>query len=60
MRIEGETREVKVGDAIAIPRGLRHKIWNTGPDTLKLLCCCAPAYENADTIITEKMPRYCC
>ena len=54
MRIEGETREVKAGDAIAIPPGQRHKIWNTGPDTLKLLCCCAPAYEHADTIITEK------
>lgn len=55
MRIEGETREVKVGDAIAIPPGQRHKIWNTGADTLKLLCCCAPAYEHADTIITEEL-----
>lgn len=54
MRIEGETRDVRVGDAIAIPPGQRHKIWNTGTETLKLLCCCAPAYENADTIITEK------
>ncbi len=53
MRIEQETREVKVGDAIAIPPGQRHKIWNTGTGTLTLLCCCAPAYENADTIITE-------
>jgi mannose-6-phosphate isomerase-like protein (cupin superfamily) len=53
MRIEEETREVKVGDAIAIPPGRRHKLWNTGTETLKLLCCCAPAYEHADTIITE-------
>ena len=53
MRIEGETREVKPGDAIAIPPGLRHKLWNTGPETLRLLCCCAPAYEHTDTIITE-------
>ena len=30
MRIEGETREVKAGDAIAIPPGQRHKLWNTG------------------------------
>lgn len=54
MRIEKEIREVKVGDAIAIPPGQKHKIWNTGKDILKLLCCCAPAYEHSDTIITEQ------
>ena len=53
MRIESDTREVKPGDAIAIPPGLKHKIWNTGNETLRLLCCCAPAYEHADTFITE-------
>jgi len=53
IRIEGETREVKAGDAIAIPPGQRHKLWNTGRETLLLLCCCAPAYEHDDTIITE-------
>jgi mannose-6-phosphate isomerase-like protein (cupin superfamily) len=53
MLIEGETREVKPGDAIAIPPGQRHKLWNTGLETLRLLCCCAPAYEHTDTIITE-------
>src|ERR1041385_4703 len=42
MRIEDETREVQPGDAIAIPPGRRHKIWNTGSEPLKLLCCCAP------------------
>jgi mannose-6-phosphate isomerase-like protein (cupin superfamily) len=54
IRIEGETREVKAGDAIAIPPGRRHKLWNTGVEALRLLCCCAPAYEDSDTIITEK------
>jgi mannose-6-phosphate isomerase-like protein (cupin superfamily) len=54
MRIEQETREVKPGDALAIPPGLKHKIWNTGAETLRLLCCCAPAYEDSDTVITEK------
>jgi mannose-6-phosphate isomerase-like protein (cupin superfamily) len=53
LRIEGETCEVKAGDAIAIPPGRKHKLWNTGAETLKLLCCCAPAYEHVDTIITE-------
>jgi len=53
MRIEGETREVNVGDAVAIPPGKKHKIWNTGEQTLALLCCCAPCYEHEDTVITE-------
>lgn len=53
IRIDGETREVKVGDAIAILPGQKHKLWNTGNETLRLLCCCAPAYEHDDTVITE-------
>ena len=56
IRIEGEVREVKAGDAIAIPPGQKHKLWNTGTETLKLLCCCAPAYEHSDTVITETQP----
>jgi mannose-6-phosphate isomerase-like protein (cupin superfamily) len=53
MRIESEIRDVRAGDAIAIPPGQKHKIWNTGNETLRLLCCCAPAYEHTDTVITE-------
>ena len=53
MRIAGDTQEVKPGDAIAILPGQRHKLWNTGRETLRLLCCCAPAYEHDDTILTE-------
>ena len=53
LRVDGETREVQSGDAIAIPPGQRHKLWNTGTETLHLLCCCAPAYEHEDTVITE-------
>lgn len=53
IRIEGEVREVKPGDAVAIPPGRRHKLWNTGEGTLRLLCCCAPGYEHSDTVITE-------
>jgi mannose-6-phosphate isomerase-like protein (cupin superfamily) len=53
MRIEDEVREVKVGDAVAIAPGKKHKIWNAGAEVLRLLCCCAPAYEHDDTIITE-------
>jgi mannose-6-phosphate isomerase-like protein (cupin superfamily) len=53
IRVAGETRDVRPGDAIAIPPGQKHKLWNTGSETLRLLCCCAPAYEHADTVITE-------
>ena len=34
IRIEGETRDVETGDAIAIPPGQRHKLWNIGTETL--------------------------
>jgi mannose-6-phosphate isomerase-like protein (cupin superfamily) len=53
MRIEGEIAEVQAGDAIAIPPGKKHKLWNTGAGSLTLLCCCAPCYEHSDTFLTE-------
>ena len=53
MRLGQAEREVRPGDAIAIPPGQAHKLWNTGDEPLRLLCCCAPAYEHEDTIITE-------
>ena len=55
MRIESEEQEVKPGDAIAIPPGKKHKLWNTGNETLTLLCCCAPCYEHSDTVLTEEI-----
>jgi mannose-6-phosphate isomerase-like protein (cupin superfamily) len=53
IRINGESRDVKPGDAVAIPPGSKHKLCNTGGEVLRLLCCCAPAYEDNDTVITE-------
>lgn len=53
MRIGNEEHTVKTGDAIAIPPGQKHKIWNIGLGTLRLLCCCCPAYEDEDTVLTE-------
>ena len=41
------------GYLYAIPPGQRHKLWNTGSEILRLLCCCAPAYEHGDTILTN-------
>ncbi len=51
MEIEGAVREVKAGDAVAIPNGARHQIINTGQSELAFLCCCAPAYSHEDTIL---------
>jgi mannose-6-phosphate isomerase-like protein (cupin superfamily) len=53
VRVGSELKPVCPGDAIAIPPGERHKIWNTGADDLRFLCCCVPAYEHADTFLTE-------
>lgn len=53
IRIEGEVRDVKAGDAVAILPGQKHKLWNTGSEVLRLLCCCSPAYEHADTVLTD-------
>ena len=53
MIIADERQSVGVGDAIAIPPGIVHKIVNRGVGTLKFICCCAPAYEDADTVMFE-------
>jgi len=41
--------EVRAGDTICIAPGTPHRIANVGPDPLRLLCCCAPAYRDDDT-----------
>jgi mannose-6-phosphate isomerase-like protein (cupin superfamily) len=53
MQVNEEIKSVGQGDAIAIPPGSLHKIANTGTNTLKFLCCCAPGYEHEDTVLTE-------
>ena len=51
LTIGDETSAVGPGDAIAIPPGAEHQITNTGGKTLKFICCCAPGYENDDTVL---------
>jgi mannose-6-phosphate isomerase-like protein (cupin superfamily) len=53
LRIGDDEREVSAGDCAVIPPGARHKIWNTGEDVLKIVCACAPAYSDEDTVLTE-------
>ncbi|HZO87127.1 MAG TPA: cupin domain-containing protein [Chthonomonadaceae bacterium] len=51
MAVEGERRAVGPGDAIGILPGQRHQIRNVGEGDLVFLCCCVPAYEDADTVM---------
>lgn len=53
LRIGDEQREVGPGDCAVIPPGAEHKLWNNGAEPLVLLCCCAPAYSDEDTVLTE-------
>lgn len=52
MRLDAEESAVAAGDCVVIPPGTPHKLWNTGTAPLVLLCCCAPAYSDADTVMT--------
>ena len=54
MRLGEEEQDVRAGDCVVIPPGTRHKLWNDrAGEPLVLLCCCAPAYSDEDTVITE-------
>ncbi len=44
---------VRAGDTVVIPPGTEHKLWASTDEDLVLLCCCAPAYSDEDTVITE-------
>lgn len=52
MRLGQEEAEVRAGDAVVIPPGVRHKLWNPRPEPLVLYCCCAPPYRDEDTVLT--------
>jgi mannose-6-phosphate isomerase-like protein (cupin superfamily) len=54
MRLGDEERDVGPGDAVVIPPGVPHKVWNTGERSLRLLCACAPPYADEDTVLTER------
>ncbi len=54
MRLGDEEAEIAAGDCVVIAPGTPHKLWNTGPEPLVLLCCCAPAYSDGDTIMTGR------
>lgn len=53
MRLGGDERAVRAGDCVVIPPGTPHKLWADDDAPLVLLCCCSPAYSDADTEICE-------
>ncbi len=53
MRLATDECEIRAGDAVVIAPGIRHKVWATGDEPLRFLCCCAPAYSHDDTVLTE-------
>jgi mannose-6-phosphate isomerase-like protein (cupin superfamily) len=53
MRLGDEEREIGPGDTVVIAPGVRHKLWASDDEDLRLLCCCAPAYSHEDTVVTE-------
>ncbi len=53
MHLGEEERPVRAGDCVVIPPGVSHKLWADPEEPLILLCCCAPAYSHADTLLLE-------
>ncbi|HEX6714484.1 MAG TPA: cupin domain-containing protein [Thermoleophilaceae bacterium] len=53
MRLGDDEFEVSAGDCVVIAPGVRHKLW-AADEELVLLCCCAPAYSDADTVLVEE------
>lgn len=49
MEVEGDRSAVRPGDAILIPPGSWHQLTASDEGRLRLLCCCAPPYRDADT-----------
>jgi mannose-6-phosphate isomerase-like protein (cupin superfamily) len=50
MRLGEDEFAVREGDCVVIPPGVKHKLW--ADSELVLLCCCAPAYSDEDTVLS--------
>ena len=49
LEVDGEHKRFAVGDAVLIPPGAWHTLWNNGTSELRILCCCVPPYSHDDT-----------
>jgi mannose-6-phosphate isomerase-like protein (cupin superfamily) len=52
LRVGDDERDVVEGDCALIPPGAEHRLVNTGREPLRILCACAPAYADEDTVLT--------
>jgi mannose-6-phosphate isomerase-like protein (cupin superfamily) len=52
MRLGEEEHDVRPGDCVVIPPGVKHKLWNQEREPLVLLCASAPPYSHDDTVMT--------
>jgi mannose-6-phosphate isomerase-like protein (cupin superfamily) len=53
LTLGAEIMKVSPGDTALIPPGTPHCIEATGPQPLRILCCCSPAYRHEDTELLE-------
>ena len=49
MTLGEEEFAISAGDTVLIAPGTRHCVAATGAQPLRILCCCSPAYQHADT-----------
>ena len=49
MEVDGAHRRIAVGDAVLIPAGAWHTLYNNGTSELRILCACSPPYSHEDT-----------
>lgn len=54
MTLGDEIFPLAAGDTVCIPPGTPHRVGNTGPGVLKILCCCAPPYSHDDTQLLDE------
>ncbi len=52
LSVGDELSDVRPGQCVVIAPGAIHQLVNTGDEPLRLLCCCAPPYSDADTVLT--------
>jgi mannose-6-phosphate isomerase-like protein (cupin superfamily) len=53
MRLGDEESDVRVGDTVVIPPGIRHKLRNDAAEPLVVLCSSSPPYSHEDTVLCE-------
>ena len=51
LEVDGESRDVREGDAVLIPPGAWHELV-AGPEGARLLCMCVPPYSHDDTFFS--------